>query len=548
MKARARRSDAGAWIVLAALIVFVVLVRARISSVPLERDEGEYGYAGQLILHGVPPYKLAYNMKFPGTYYAYALILALFGESARGIHLGLLLVNAASIVLVFVLGRRLLDARSALVSASVFAALSLDRFIMGPFAHATHFVILCALGGFLLLLRANERASTGSFVAGGVLLGLAVLMKQHAVFFLPLAALLAAGDGVLARPLRARGALRGVLWTALGVLAPFVAIALLFTWQGVIGRAWFWTFSYAKEYVTQIPLRQAAPQLLAGWKSVTEVTLPLWALAGVGLPALLLGDWTRRTKSFVLGLLVTSFLALCPGFYFRQHYFILLLPALALLAGAAFGSGIRLLERAVSRSSAQALACLIVVGIVGSYVVRERAFLFSMTPRELSRVRYGSNPFVEAPEIARYIRERTVPEDRIAVLGSEPEIYFYADRTSATGYIYTYPLMEHQAYSARMQAEMIREIEAVHPKYLVFAQIGASWLLRPDSDTSILDWGNRYTRQCYTPVGIADIYSKDDTRMLWDEAARGYRPVTDHVLYTFRRRSDEPCSATEARP
>ena len=46
----------------------------------------------------------------------------------------------------------------------------------------------------------------------------------------------------------------------------------------------------------------------------------------------------------------------------------------------------------------------------------------------------------------------------MAVLGSEPEIYFLARRHSATGYIYTYGLMEAQPFARRMQDEMIREI------------------------------------------------------------------------------------------
>src|SRR5262249_20001496 len=53
----------------AAALLLVALVRLRLADVPLERDEGEYAYAGQLILHGIPPYQQAYNMKFPGTYY-----------------------------------------------------------------------------------------------------------------------------------------------------------------------------------------------------------------------------------------------------------------------------------------------------------------------------------------------------------------------------------------------------------------------------------------------------------------------------------------------
>ena len=52
-----------AWIFLAVIVFGLVI---RLLGIPLERDEGEYAYAGQLILQGIPPrYKLAYNMKFP---------------------------------------------------------------------------------------------------------------------------------------------------------------------------------------------------------------------------------------------------------------------------------------------------------------------------------------------------------------------------------------------------------------------------------------------------------------------------------------------------
>src|SRR6185295_17207704 len=81
------------WILLAVVILFIGTIRIRLLDFPLERDEGEYAYAGQLILQGIPPYQQAYNMKLPGTYYAYAAIMAVFGETTRGIHLGLLVVN-----------------------------------------------------------------------------------------------------------------------------------------------------------------------------------------------------------------------------------------------------------------------------------------------------------------------------------------------------------------------------------------------------------------------------------------------------------------------
>ena len=115
----------GPWLALLLVIVGTASVRLRLLSMPLERDEGEYAYAGQLILRGIPPYERLYNMKWPGTYYSYALFEGVFGQTIEGIRLGVLLVNVAAIVLVFVICRRLLDAYAA--SAAAVAAYGRNR-------------------------------------------------------------------------------------------------------------------------------------------------------------------------------------------------------------------------------------------------------------------------------------------------------------------------------------------------------------------------------------------------------------------------------------
>jgi len=99
------------WLILLAIVLFVGGIRARLLQMPLERDEGEYAYAGQLILQGIPPYELAYNMKLPGTYYAYAAGMAVFGQTTAGVHLTLLVANALTIALVFLLGKALFGAQ-----------------------------------------------------------------------------------------------------------------------------------------------------------------------------------------------------------------------------------------------------------------------------------------------------------------------------------------------------------------------------------------------------------------------------------------------------
>ena len=69
MKRKAAERDrvlGPAWIFLAAIVLGpVIAIRIRLLGIPLERDEGEYAYAGQLMLQGIPPYEFAYNMKLP---------------------------------------------------------------------------------------------------------------------------------------------------------------------------------------------------------------------------------------------------------------------------------------------------------------------------------------------------------------------------------------------------------------------------------------------------------------------------------------------------
>src|SRR5215468_7724613 len=100
------------------ILVFNAAVRLRYLGLPLERDEGEYAYAGQLLLQGIPPYKLVYNMKFPGTYAAYALIEAILGENAEAIRIALIAITCATALLVYLLGARLFGRGAGMAAAA----------------------------------------------------------------------------------------------------------------------------------------------------------------------------------------------------------------------------------------------------------------------------------------------------------------------------------------------------------------------------------------------------------------------------------------------
>jgi hypothetical protein len=525
------------------VIALAALVRWRLAATPLERDEGEYAYAGQLILQGIPPYQQAYNMKFPGTYYAYALSMALFGETPRGIRLGLILVNAGTTLLLFALGRRLVGNLGGAIAAVSFVLLSLDRGNLGVFAHATHYILLPVLGGLYLLIRAPEARRARWLLGSGALLGVAALMKQHALAFLPLGALLLLVEDAQRARTRWRALLSDLAALVAGALVPAALLCGVLLAQGVLGRFGFWTFQYARAYVSEVPASAFLPNLRTGLARVTQATWPLWLAGGVGFVTLWAGRWPARTRFWVVGLLVTSFLAVCPGYHFRDHYFILLLPALALLVAAAVVGTARLLATRLPAPLARFASAALFAAVAGMVTWGQAEFLLRMTPRTVLRTCYGVCPFTESVEIARYIRERTTAADRIAVLGSEPQIYFYAHRLSATGYVYTYALTEPQPYASRMQDEMMAQIEAAHPRYLVFVQETSSWNLTPASDRRILEWAWHYVSDCYQLVGLTDIFS-DESRYVWGDEARRYKPASPYAIFVYERTSEAPCAAS----
>ena len=172
------------WTFLALVVAVVICVRVRLLDFPLERDEGEYAYAGQLILEGIPPYELAYNMKMPGTYLAYAGLMTIFGETPAGIHLGLLvvnLVNARSCSSSSRCGTAAIPGRPP--GTAAYALMAMNPMHLGLAAHATHFVVLPALAGFLVLPLADTRGRAWRCLGAGCLFGLAFLMKQPGMFF-----------------------------------------------------------------------------------------------------------------------------------------------------------------------------------------------------------------------------------------------------------------------------------------------------------------------------------------------------------------------------
>lgn len=521
----------------AALLIVVIavfaIIRFRLRDMPLERDQGEYAYAGQLILQGIPPYRLAYNMKLPGTYAAYALIMSIFGQTPRGIHLGLLLVNAGTIVLMYFLAALLFGRIAGVVAAASYGLLSTSFLVSGLEGHATHFVVLPAVAGLLVLLSAVERKRGWLFFLSGFLLGLAFLMKQPGIFFAIFAGLYLLW-GEWTQPVQWKNLSARFGLFALGLVMPYGLTCSLLWRAGVFGRFWFWTFSYARHY--GFGFGRGLQELSQVFPHVVEPAVLVWIMAAVGLTAFLWDAKARRHSAFCMGFLVFSFLAVCVGFRFTSHYFILLLPAVALLVSGAVSSATSALEERNGSMILRSVPSLVFMIAFVISIVGQRELLFQIDPADAPRAIYGMQPFPEALKVGEYLRDHSDNAARVAVLGSEPEIYFYAHRHSATGYIYAYALMEEQPYALEMQQEMISEIEQARPEFVVMVNVPTSWLDSAKSHRDIFTWMARYLPDHYEPVGVADLQDIDHTEYRWGEEASHYRTRSQYVIWVLRRK------------
>ncbi len=519
------------------VLTLVAVARLRLLNFPLERDEGEYAYNGQLILQGISPYALAYNMKFPGTYYAYAALMAAFGETPAGIHFGLLLLTTATAVMLFWLGQKILDETAGMVAATAYALLAISTAMFGFAAHATHFGAFCVTAGLCLLWLAREMRNWLAAAGAGIFFGCAVLTKQHAAFVA-----LWAGGIILAQCFRekeiswARRA-GGLLLFGLAVVLPFGLCSLMLWRAGVFGKFWFWTMDYARQYVSIIRPSAAAANLTWSLHSIfSDCWLWWFAVAGVAVVW-----WDKRLRDQrrpLLGLALASFLTTAPGFYFRTHYFLLALPAAALLAGCAVSGAAQALKEKNFAARFRRWPAGIFILAVAATLFKD-ADVVSVLTRVGSHALYGIEPFQEAEVAAAYIHDHSPPAARVIVLGSEPELPFLARRHSATGYILVFALMEPQPFARQMQTEMIHEAETAAPEFAVFVNVNYSWLQQPQSDPTLFNWWSAYQTN-YDLVGLAEIASPVATHYFWGADAVRHGKLQLPCLKLYRRKLATP--------
>ena len=509
-------------------ILLFAAIRWHLREVPLERDEGEYAYAGQLMLQGIPPYQIAYNMKLPGTYAAYAAIMAIAGQTVPAIHLGLMVINTLTILLLYFIGKRLYGPLAGTVSGICYGMLSVGPWVQGFAGHATHFVVFMAVAGLWMLLKAQEEEQLWKFLAAGLFLGAAFMMKQPGAAYGLFAGLYLARISPWGASERLKSAVR-LLILIIGMALPFAFTCVLLWRAGVFSKFWFWTFTYAYQYGTNVKLDEGWRYFKMYFSQEAISAIALWTLAAVGLIVTFLNRWAWRHSNFLTGLLIFSGAAVSAGLYFRPHYFILLLPTLSLLVAVAVAASTEFAHRHGNQILQYVPMAVFVLALALTFV-QERYFYFQADPISASRYVYPKDPFPESLVIGNYLRQNLPPSTKMAVLGSEPQIMFYSRHRSVTGYLYTYSLTEEQPYAASMQQELISEIETARPDYMVLIQ---DWLIHPRTYPALFRWYGRYITENYRLISVMRV--NDGLQLRSEDEIRQSPGNLDAAIFLYQR-------------
>jgi 4-amino-4-deoxy-L-arabinose transferase-like glycosyltransferase len=436
-----------------------LLLYAPFIAEPFERDEGIYATIAQGLRNGRLPYRDFYEFKPPLIYGWYALSFALFGEDVASPRLFAAASLAITTLLVVQAGRLLLGERRAYFTGGLFALSTGLAWLQ--FNANTEVFMLPFLAASLAAFAAGQRSGSAAwFVVAGATGGLAIMTKQVAAWNL----LALAGAGLwLARRngLTWRAALRPVAWLGLGWAATTLLVLLPFALTGTLGDFYEVCLRYGWLYTSKVALvtrlgglGRLSLQLLATAPLVVAAAIGARGLirASVGGPAVVLLAWSAG-----------SVLGVASSGRFFPHYFVHLLPALALLAAPAVDDAWRRL-RAGWRPSRPAVAAWALLSLpmlwfhLGVYL--------NTTPEGRHLAKFPdaqARVSIQSRDLAAYVRGQTRPDEAVLNWGRESQLYFYAGRRPASRFLYDRPFwLDPPTFEAAM-----RELRAAPPALIL---------------------------------------------------------------------------------
>lgn len=451
----------------AALIIILILIlllqvglRLPFLQIPLERDEGAYGYMAQRILAGEVPYRDAFDHKPPLVYFIYASLIKIFGNSISAIRVPTLFYSLLTTLAVFYLGLLLLGAGGGLLAAFLYALFSGGILIQGASSNTETFMVLPMLLAFIFFIRGGR----SNYFWAGLFSGIAFMIKQVAVFNFIVFALTPLIPLSLWE--RGKGRLRwrrgeGLLMLFLGFLIPPLFFTLYFWLKGALPDYVYGVFLVNRQYLRSLPIGFWGRMVNGFYTTFIFARLEnsvLWVFGIVGLFYIFIKDRLQQNLMLAFWALA-SLLAVATSGLFFGHYYIQLIPALCLLSAYAI---MKIKDEAgLALKVAVVLVSLFLFFAIIPY---QYPVYFKFTPEQVSERQYGKLSYVVSFKLAQKLKGLMKPRDKVFVWAANPELYFYLNKKAPTRYFNYLRWME----SEPVKQEIIGEIIKNRPEYIVW--------------------------------------------------------------------------------
>jgi hypothetical protein len=455
---------------LAAILLVSFLVRWPFRNVVLIRDEGEYAYTGQRILHGDIPYADVYNQKTPFVFYLMAALQQAAGPGLATLRIATTVYGMTATVALYLLARRLFGPGPAVGAALAFVVMTFDQCGFKYSASPEFFMLLWIALAVDLWYRGRSPHRPWLVLLAGAVAGLAYQTKQTGIAVLAFFILERIWSKVGEGPADLwAAALKDIALAALGFAGVFGAVLAFFAWHGAARRYIECTWTNNWEYAGQRHEGLISVLALLG-NAITDVArwdVGLWVWGAAGLVALPIVRRRGLGSGLWLLLVLTGATAVAAGHTYVQYYEPLIVPL-------SLGNGLAaawLCGQLARRPTSLALRSLAAVGLIAPWAWPAFHWGDALTMTEADRLLPDGSflPFVAAPELGRYLAAHTSPDEPVLVIGSEPEIYFYAGRPACTRMVITYPMIGPYRYAPRLAEEFRHDFRSRRPRYVVLA-------------------------------------------------------------------------------
>jgi 4-amino-4-deoxy-L-arabinose transferase-like glycosyltransferase len=392
-------------------------------------DEAYYALVANEMLHGGLPYRDAVDRKPPLLFSIYWAVFRVAGfPNWIALHAVAVAWTLATMGLLYALGARLFTPWIGVLAAALYGAFQ-PLFSFSNLAFNGELIMnLPASAAMLLALQPGRSREPLALAAAGALVAIAFLCKQPSgIVLLPLLVYcLHAGEAPFRSPRSAGWWQSGLVLGGFGLVMGITALVL--NREGILGEAWYW--SVRDHDLSHGPLDPTF------WRIVARTWWLFLAAAG----PLLLGCWwslrketaawrgRRAERDALIVWLFASLIGVSASGRFFGHYFIQLLPPLALLAAPAFARCWPAVDEARSpMSGGFRLTLLAWSGF--SILISLGVALYDGQLRNTA-----------VPPGTVWLQRHSRPGDRLFVWGQDPHIYLDSGLRPASRYIASFPL------------------------------------------------------------------------------------------------------------